>query len=110
MNDEMRDILRCAGIPDDSIAEHHFGKPVNTPYAVYYVDDEFAIYADDTEYTKYAICRLELYTDKFKDHTLTRRVKKELKKREINYEINEDYFKDEDLYLVTFEYEVLVNE
>lgn len=110
MNDEMRDILKCAGIPDERIAEHHFGKPVDTPYAVYYAARQMPFYADDMAYVESERYVLELYTDRFKDTDLIEKVEAELEKREINYDMDEDYFGDEDLYLVTFEYEVIANE
>lgn len=100
---EIIDRLRLRFSPSDlRIAYHHFNKPPKVPFCVYFVVDSQRRGADDLNLLEDRTYRIELYTD-CKDEELENSIAELFDDREVN--IDEVYIEDQQLYMVSFEFD-----
>lgn len=109
MNDNLsQEILLAAGLPEDHIAEDHFAKATSLPYGAYVTEILTDLYADDSSWTKVKRTTIELHTEGYEDKALTAAVVAQLQSRKIIHEIYKDYDKEENQYVVYFEFEEMI--
>lgn len=103
MLDNLYTILSGLNIP---VAYHHFNKPTELPYLVFYelgTDNEFA---DNKVYHKCMTIEIELYTE-YKDTALETSLENILNENEIPFEkIVENYLDDEKAYENVYQIEL----
>lgn len=104
---EVANIIASIGVP---YAYRAF--PQNTaqapPYIVYYYDGSDDMYADNINYQEIAGLRIEVYT-RNKDFSLERNVENALRSHDISWSKEESFIDSENLYMIIYESEVLIN-
>lgn len=81
---------------------------VNPPFLVWYFPDTNNFSADGKVYCRVNQLNIELYTDQ-KDFILEEKLESLLNDREIFWQKTEGFLKDEELYEVLYEMEVMIN-
>lgn len=79
------------------------------PYLVYWMQDRDDFYADNSNYQRVAVVRLELYTPD-KDPRLEEALEKALGERVMSYErAGEEYIDSEEMFMVVYTWETLLD-
>ena len=104
---EVADIIASIGVP---YAYRAFTQDTaqEPPYIVYYYDGSDDMYADNINYQEIAGLRIEVYT-RNKDFSLERNVENALKSHDISWSKEESFIDSENLYMIIYESEVLIN-
>lgn len=109
---EVAEMIERAGVPfayyqfDEETVKKENIKP---PFICFYYDRSDDFYADNSNYSKIAVLIIELYTDS-KDFALESTIEQILNENELTYTKNEVFIDDEQMYMATYETEVLINE
>lgn len=107
---EVANIIASIGLP---FAYYSF--PINEaptlPFIVYFYPDDNDFKADNTNYVDIRSLRIELYQEYSDiDFEVIKNVENVLKANNIVYSLAEDVITSEQMYRITFESEVLINE
>lgn len=104
---ELANVIGSVGLPT---AYHNFTNATKKapPYICYYYEDSNDLYADNINYAKIESVTIELYT-KTKMVVLEDRLESILNTNGITYSKYETYIDDEQMLMVTYYAEVLIN-
>ena len=79
-----------------------------TPFVCFYYPEEDEFYADNRNYIKLVVLRIELYTDE-KDFSLEETIENLLNENELPFTHYESYIDSEKMLMQTYETEVYIN-
>lgn len=104
---EVSQLIRGIGLP---YAYYQFDEDTArpTPFICFYFPNEVGFYADNINYAKLMVLRIELYTDE-KDFIMEDTIETLLKDNELPYTHYESYIDSEKMLMQTYETEVYIN-
>lgn len=104
---EVSSLIASIGIP---YAYYQFDEDTArpTPFICFYYPEEVEFIADNINYIKLMVLRIELYTDE-KDFTLENRIESLLIENELPFTHYESYIDSEKMLMQTYETEVYIN-
>jgi hypothetical protein len=104
---EISQMISAVGIP---YAYRHFeeGSGQQPPFITFYYDDENDLKADNINYQRIRPLTIELYTDN-KDFVLEAAVESVLTANDLAFSRTEVFIDSEQMYMVTYNTEVLIN-
>ena len=94
--------LKDLGLP---VAYYKFDKKTSIPYLIYYADSSADFFSDDTNYASVSNMVLEYYNDT-KDFLLEEKINNFFKVNNITYEKTEVHISSEDIYLISYNFEM----
>lgn len=103
-------IVPCATAVGGTSAYYQWpvGSAPNPPYVLYYYPGSDDLYADGRNYAKFAPVNIELYTD-HKDFAAEAALEAVLANAGLSYQKTESTLDEENMFLVLYETEVLIN-
>ena len=104
---EISQMISAVGVP---YAYHHFeeGSGQQPPFITFYYDGENDLKADNINYQCIRPLTIELYTDN-KDFALEAAVESVLTANDLTFSRSEIFIDSEQMYMVTYNTEVLIN-
>ena len=104
---EISQMISAVGIP---YAYHHFeeGSGQQPPFITFYYDGENDLKADNINYQRIRPLTIELYTDN-KDFVLEAAVESVLTANDLAFSRTEIFIDSEQMYMVTYYTEVIIN-
>lgn len=104
---EVADMVESFGLP---WAYRTFSQATKKapPYVVYYYTGNDDMFADNINYQEIVGLRIELYTVN-KEFGIERTLETILKQNEIAYSKDESYIDDQNMYMIVYESEVVIN-
>lgn len=103
----VKEIIERAGL-GIRVIEDHYDSTVKPPFAAVIHGKRQKICADDKPYITVEEIDIELYTDKYRNEELIRKIEKALEDNGFICETEEDYIAEEKLYRVTFSIEEMI--
>lgn len=104
---EVKRLIEFIGVP---FAYYQFDEDTArpTPFICFYYPEEVEFIADNINYVKLMVLRIELYTDE-KDFELENRIESILNENELPFTHYESYIDSEKMLMQTYETEVYIN-
>lgn len=105
---EINELIDSIGLP---YAYYQFPEKTDQtpPYICFYISGSGDFMADRKNYVKIRQLNIELYTDN-KDYDTERTVESILAENNISYQTEESYLNSERMYMVTYTFEIILND